>query len=349
MDEDLARRFASYAEQKMPGVDRATVQHLERIHGGASRETYRIKLKTEGALGQQEHRLILRRDPIGSLIETDRENEFLAYRAFHGSGVPVPEAYFLEADESVLDRPFFVMEEITGGAAASPFAENPYGANRDKVGQQFWSILGQIHSRPVSEELRSAMDVPEPDKCWERELKHWEGVIDGDELEPHPIARAAIRKLRRDPPPPAERICVVHGDYRTGNFLVDEPGNIIAVLDWEMAHLGDPYEDLGWATDPLWAFNDASHPGSMIKTKDAIAIWEGETGLKFNPEAHAWWSLFNMVKGLAIWISSSKEFADGKNQDPVLAFSGWYCTTAHNQHLVKRLAKELERESANEA
>ena len=59
--------------------------------------------------------------------------------------------------------------------------------------------------------------------------------------------------LRRTPPPPAQKISVVHGDYRTGNFLHDGDGVIRGILDWEMAHLGDPLEDLAWALDPLWS------------------------------------------------------------------------------------------------
>ena len=64
-------------------------------------------------------------------------------------------------------------------------------------------------------------------------------MIDEDELTPQPIARAAIRWLRRSPPPHPRRLSVVHGDYRTGNFLFDAEGRIRAILDWEMCHLGD--------------------------------------------------------------------------------------------------------------
>src|SRR6201999_3457195 len=116
--------------------------------------------------------------------------------------------------------------------------------------------------------------------CWRHELDRWEKVIDEDEREPQPIARAAIRWLRKHPPPPAQKICVVHGDYRTGNFLHDNQGTIRAVLDWEMAHLGDPLEDLGWALDPLWSHGDPSRPAGTLPRADAIALWEAASGLK---------------------------------------------------------------------
>ena len=72
------------------------------------------------------------------------------------------------------------------------------------------------------------------------------GHVDRNELEPQPIIRAAIRWLRANPPPPPERVSVVHGDYRVGNFLYTKEG-IHGIVDWEMAHLGDPLEDLAWS------------------------------------------------------------------------------------------------------
>lgn len=341
---DLAARFSDYLETHMPDVQTADVEAMERIHGGASRETFRVKvhLRTDASMPGETRGLILRRDPTGSLIDTEREVEFNAYRAFHGTSVPVPEALFLETDTKWLDRPFFVMSEIATGAAASPFAEKPYGDLAGRVGEQFWTHLGAIAAAdPQANGLADTMEMPAADHCWQRELDYWEGVIDADELEPHPIARAAIRKLRRSPPPPARKVGVVHGDYRTGNFMFDDAGTITAVLDWEMCHLGDPLEDLAWALDPLWAASGPELPGSLIPRAQAIALWEKASGLTADPQALSWWQLFSHVKGLGIWISSSHEYATGTNKDPVLAFSGLYCTARHNEIVAARLLAEF--------
>lgn len=341
----LAERFSDYLETHMPEVQTADVESIERIHGGASRETFRVRvhLRKDAAMPGETRGLILRRDPTGSLIDTEREVEFNAYRAFHGTSVPVPEALFLETDPKWLDRPFFVMSEIEAGTAASPFAADPYGGLAGVVGEQFWTHLGAIAAAdPRANGLAESMEMPAPETCWERELAYWEGVIDADELEPHPIARAAIRKLRRHPPPPAQKVGVVHGDYRTGNFLYDETGRITAILDWEMCHLGDPLEDLAWALDPLWAAAGPELPGSLIPRDEAIALWEKASGLKADPQALSWWQLFSHVKGLGIWISSSHEYATGSNKDPVLAFSGLYCTARHNAIVAERLLADFE-------
>lgn len=329
----LAERLETYLTRlwETPVV----VADLARIPGGASRETYRFDAK----VGGETKPLILRRDPPGSLIDTDRRLEFLAYKSFHGRGVPVPEPVALEESGAELERPFFIMGRVDGGKAASPFSLLPYGDHAAAIGEQFFSILGAIAAAdPKGLPLTEVAPAPEPGDCWRRELDYWEGVIDADEQHPQPIVRAAIRRLRREPPPPAQAVRVVHGDYRSGNFLHDGAGKIIAILDWEMAHLGDPLEDLGWAIDPLWAHFEAGRVAGVLPRAEAIAIWERTSGLTAEPEALAWWELFSAVKGMGIWISAAKEFRDGGFKDPVLGFSGWYTARRHDQIIAGRLA-----------
>jgi aminoglycoside phosphotransferase (APT) family kinase protein len=132
-------------------------------------------------------------------------------------------------------------------------------------------------------------------------------------------------------------LAIVHGDYRSGNFLHDGAGQILAVLDWEMAHIGDPLEDLAWALDPLWAPVGTDLAAGLIPKSEAIALWEAASGRHFDSAAFEWWALFASLKGLAIWLTSARTFHDGKNTDPVLAFSGWYCAVRHNQNLAHKL------------
>jgi aminoglycoside phosphotransferase (APT) family kinase protein len=330
-DPALAERISAYllATQNRD----ASVIGLERIHGGASRETYRVKLQEDG----RARGFILRREPTSALIDTQSLVEFAAYRAFYKTPVPVPEALALEQDTQWLDRPFFVMEEIENAAAGSPFNANPYGANGAKVGEQFFTVLGTIAAQDPKA-LGLDWDAPSPQECWKVEVARWEKVIDEDEREPQPIGRAALRWLKRNPPPPAKRVGVVHGDYRAGNFMFNDQGEIRAILDWEMAHLGDPLEDLGWALDPCWSHHDPALPPPMCSRDHAIKLWEKASGMSVDPVAMRWWEMFASLKGLAIWISAAAEAFDGKNMDPVNAFSGWYLTPYHNQLMIQRLA-----------
>jgi aminoglycoside phosphotransferase (APT) family kinase protein len=339
--EELAAPLAAYASQRWPDARDVRALDLVRVHGGASRETYRFRLCFEREGRAQERRLILRRDPPGSLIETERANEVRFYRAFQESSVPVPEILWLEEDPRWLGRPFFVMAEVAGGEA-SPQAllAPPYAAHLERIGERKWTILGEIHrADPEALGLAAQAELPARDACWRRELDHWEGVIDADELCPQPIGRAAIRWLRRHPPPPAQKLCAVHADFRTGNFLVSPQGEILAVLDWEMAHLGDPLEDLAWSLNRIWHWARDARAGGLLPRERAIAIWARASGLRADPRALHWWELFSSVKGLGIWISSGREFAAGANADPVLGFTSWWLTNAQDRAILETMGK----------
>lgn len=318
------------------------IEQLSRIPGGASRETWRFDAIV-GAAGNEERRsLILRRDPGDSLIETERRVEFAALRTAQGL-VPAPEPLILEQGTSELGQPFFIMTRVDGGQVPSPFAPDPYGAHAGALGTTFFASLGRLAATPVADTpLGTATSVPAPEDCWRVALDHWTGVIDADEGHPQPIVRAAIRRLRAHPPPPPARVAVVHGDYRSGNFLHDGAGTLLAILDWEMAHGGDPLEDLGWAIDPLWGHGDASRVAGLLPRAEALVIWAAASGIAVDSRALAWWSLFAAVKGQAIWTSAARAWADGGMVDPVLAISGWY--TARRHDLI--LAEQLERFAA---
>ncbi|WP_249138105.1 phosphotransferase family protein [Phenylobacterium montanum] len=341
--ETLESQLAAYIAHRLPEAREVTVTALARISGGASRETYRFRLSYLNAEETRvEEPLILRRDPPSSLIDTQRRIEFAAYRAFEGSAVPVPRMLWLEEDEAHLGHPFFIAQEIAG-FEASPMVilAPPYAAHHAAFAERKWTILGEIaKADPDQLDLMGAFEPVAADESWKRELAYWEGVIDEDELAPQPIIRAAIRWLKANPPPPAQKISLVHGDYRTGNFLYDAQGGIHGILDWEMAHLGDPLEDLAWSFNPIWRWAKDERVGGLATREAAVAIWERASGLKADPVALRWWEIFNCVKGQGIWVSSAKAWADGENRDPILIYSAWLMGNAQDRaalHLMGRL------------
>lgn len=311
-----------------------SVEALVRIPGGASRETYRFDAVAAGT----RHALILRREPTAGLIDTETETEFRAYQSAAGV-IPVPRAVALERDGAELGRPFFITERIEGGEVAPSFARAPFGQHGDTLGKAFFTALGRLAAfDPAGTPLAAHLPAPAPDDCWRVALDYWEGVIDADALAPMPVVRAAIRRLRAHPPPPARAVRIVHGDYRSGNVMHDGAGGILAMFDWEMAHLGDPLEDLGWALDPIWDHQEPGRACGMCPHEAAITAWERASGMAVDRTALRWWSLFNAVKGRAIWTSAFREFVDGGRTDPVLGISGWY--TAVRQDAI--IAAQLE-------
>ena len=337
-DADLAAKFEAYALKQWPEFDLISVTGMKRIHGGASRQTYNIDLSCKRGDETESLGVILRRDPEASLINTEREIEFAAFRSMTAAGIPIPCALFLETDKSALGAPFFVMERIDVGIPGNPFQPGAFGEHQRVIGEQFFEHLGKIAKvDPAGTPISEVAETPAPEAAWSKELAYWENEIDQHELEPQPIVRAAIRYLKANPPPPAQKLSIVHGDYRTGNFLHDEAGVITAILDWEMAHIGDPYEDRAWATDPLWSLGDEENAAALLPWAEAIAIWQKHSGCDFDPAAFAWWSLFSSVKGMGIWVTSAHTWNEGKNPDPILAWSGWFTTAAHNLILAHRL------------
>jgi len=331
----LEPRLATYIAGRMPRAVRVLVSDLERISGGVSRETYRFVLSWADGGEARRRRLILRRDPPASLIDTERRVEFEAYRAFQGSAVPVPEMLWLEDGSAALDHPFFIAAEIAGFQAgpAALFA-GATEAVLARVADRKWSILGNI-AKADPAPLATLLPPPALDQAWRRELDHWADLIARDADQPRVITQAAIRWLRANQPPPAQRLSIVHGDYRTGNFLFDAHGDIHGVLDWEMAHLGDPLEDLGWSLQPVWTFGRAGLAGGLCPPAQAIAIWERASGLVADPVALHWWTLFNCVKGQGIWVGSAAAFNSGGNRAPIMIYPAWWLINAQERAMAQ--------------
>lgn len=334
----LEPRIAAWLRHAL-ALDEVEVVDLQRIHGGASRDTYRLVARWRESGRTREQRLILRRDPGASLIDTDQRVEYASYRAFQNSEVPVPNLVGIEEDGKWLDRRFFVMEEVTGCQSDGRLFETPEFAHlKQGIGTRKWRILGAIaKADPMALGLADTLKVPVGDEVWRDQLDYWQGVLDEDSLSPQAIGQAAIRWLRRHPPPPPAKLSVVHGDFRTGNFLFDSIGEIRAVLDWEMCHLGDPLEDLAWAFNPLWGGQTYETPGRLLPRAEAIALWQEASGIIVDAVAFRWWEVFAGVKGLAIWQSAARTFADGSNRDPIQVTAGWFCTDPQDRFIMDRM------------
>lgn len=309
------------------------VSGLSRFHGGAARETYRFTAAHDGA----QEGLVLRRDPeAASLIDTSRGAEFHVLARAHAAGLPVPEPLVLDAEGADLGTPGFLMREVAGGHAASPFEPLPYGAAADETGRALFAALGRLQALAPDAADRAALPVQDA----AGRLAHWKAEIAAHRLRAEPIADAACRWLEAHLPPPSGPAALVHGDFRSGNFLVDADGRLLALLDWEMAHIGDPMEDLAWALDPLWSHDAPDRAAGTCARADAIAAWENASGRRFAGEHWDWWRLFAGYQGLAIWIRSSSEVAHGRTMDPAIIFAGLYPYRFHNVQ-VARLLQEL--------
>ena len=213
---------------------------------------------------------------IRDRIETSQSTEYLAYSAYQETSVPVPLMIDINEDQEILGAPFMLMQQLDG-VAASPFTPDVYSPNEQKLGEQFWSILGEIAKKDIEDDFINQFDNT-GNPCWKQELDKWIAVIREDSISVEPILEAGIRKLYENEPKESKKKSLVHGDYRNGNFLFMED-RITGILDWEMAHIGDPLEDLAWALSPIWSWQDRGKPAYMIARQEALSIWEKVSGL----------------------------------------------------------------------
>ncbi|MBI2765178.1 MAG: phosphotransferase family protein [Chloroflexi bacterium] len=334
--------LARYLEPCLADCRDLKISHLLRIPGGASRETWMFKAVWQTATGRQSQEFILRKDPPASLLETDREAEYAFYSTFAGSDVPVPAMRWLETGAEHLGSPFFIMERIPDIEASTRVILEPrYDEARPKIARRMYEILAAIHTFDWRDtEAARIAAAPAPDDCWRTELDRWEATIDENELNPQPAVRAGLRWLRRNPPPPAQRVSVVHGDYRVGNILYHTDGGIRAVVDWEMAHLGDPIEDVAWSFMADWEWARDGLKGGIIAGADAIAIYEKTAGLAVDPAALHWWSVFSNIKAQGIWLTGAKSFQEGRNQELIMPVVAYTLINKEDENLLKSLGRD---------
>jgi aminoglycoside phosphotransferase (APT) family kinase protein len=318
----MQEQIRTYLQTKLPEAEDLTVTHLYRIPGGQSRETWSVDAAwRENGTGMTRG-FIFRRDPDASLLVNDRSLEYRVMQAMYGS-VPVPKMLWLEEDGANLGRPFFVMDRIDGCQSGPTEVLIGQMQHRAKLAKQFAEILAGIHAVDWQAADLGFLGVPEsPSSCGEKEVTFWEEIIERDAMEPQPVIRAAIEWMRRNPPEPAQRIVLVHADYRTGNFLSDDDGEIKGILDWEMAHLGDPLEDVAWACCRPWRWLGTEDVGGLMSRADFYRMYEEASGMKVDDDSVRFWEVLANVKLAAIFLTGVRSYCDGRTRSPMMAFLG---------------------------
>ncbi|MBY8862861.1 phosphotransferase family protein [Nocardia sp. CA2R105] len=213
----------------------------ERIIGGHSNLTYRVT-------DRDRRRYVLRRPPVGHLLATAhnviREHDVM--RAVAGSGLPVPRMLGACDDEKVTGAPFYVMEYVEGVVVDSESdAEEflPAPAARERAGQELIDALVTLHGIDVD---RAGLgELSRRSGYLDRQLRRWAAQWKSaglDDLEDMAVLHTWLVEHR-----PAETTsCLVHGDFRLGNALINRDGRLLAVLDWELCTLGEGLLDLAY-------------------------------------------------------------------------------------------------------
>jgi len=310
-DPEVEAGLRRFLHAQLPRATDLHITNLHRVPTGLSRENWPFDARWREDGDTVELALIMRRDPVGSVLETDRLQEFAVLTALEGSAVPAPRAHWVDAEGAWVGRPFIVMERLrgecdyfvlTGGRLQ--LAE----AARARLARRFCEILAAIHRF----DWRAAgLDrvLPGADGGAAAALDEWERYLDRQELEPQPELRLIASWLRRRLPE-RQATVLVHGDFKPGNALI-ENGDVTAMLDWELAHLGDPLEDIGWVTNPVRA---AEHliPG-VWERADLYRAYEELTGFQVDEAAVQFWRVFANFKLATIALTGVRNFCEGRS------------------------------------
>jgi aminoglycoside phosphotransferase (APT) family kinase protein len=319
---EMAQRLAAFIAQQVD-VPTVVVSGLRRLAGGASRETWSVDVAYEQDGARVHLPLVLRRDPPGAAIPTQRRDEFRLLQVAAAAGVPVPKMHWLADESATLGAPFFLMERIEGETIARRLLrEDMYAEARRVMTAQLGHILARIHRMdPAHDALAFLAPPPDNTPAAQGELDRFEQIFRFVSPDPHPAFELAFRWLRQRLPRGGQR-SVVHGDYRIGNVIFG-PEGVRAILDWELAHVGDPMEDLGWLCVRSWRFGNDDRPVGGIGTREELfRAYEEAGGASVDPERVRLWEVFGNLKWGILTIMQAKTFLDGRLNSVELASLG---------------------------
>ena len=319
--EQLDERLTKFLKRSH-GARSVRIEGLRLLTGGASRQTWSFDAVIEDAGGQiSRQALILRGDPRRGPNLMPREMEYALLKAAGEEGIPVPKVHLMGDDS--LGMPSFLMERVEGETIPRRLLrDDVYAEARRAMTGQLGAILANIHRVPTEGRGLDELPAPPPDRSpAENEVTRYEQTYRAVTPEPHPSFELAFRWLRQHLPPAEERT-LVHGDYRIGNVIFG-PEGARSILDWELAHIGDPMEDLGWICVRSWRFGNDDLPVGGIGTREEFwRAYEAAGGSPVDPARVRFWEVFGNLRWGIICITQAKAYLDGLSPSVELAAIG---------------------------
>jgi len=315
----------------------AKIGNARWLAGGASKLQMVFDLDWQGPDGgeRRNESMVLRMEPTASVTESSRWREFEVIQAIEGI-LPAPRAYWVDAEGSFLPYPAMIYGFSTGTAKPSYDAGKVSGLGqnygpelRARLAPQFVGLLAKLHTLDIAEQTGlEHFERPEvgSNASVIRQVNAIRRVWEEDRVEEEPAMEIVYRWLVRNAPP-LDHVSIVHGDYRSGNFLFDEKqGEITAWLDWEGATLGDRHQDLTYAAMP--SFAHIAEDGitllasGMMSPPDLYAAYERVSGLSVDPVRLTYFNIYNrfLIATLTLAASARASRSRGTHQDVLVNY-----------------------------
>ncbi len=289
------------------GADDVRIVGATPLSAGASRLTSLLDVVADGGPVVP---LVLQRERPGNVGGSfDVEAQLL--RTAYAGGVPVPRLVAFDASGKVLGAPFLLTERVEGETIPRRIFRNPdLGPARERFAADCGRILAGVHALPLAD----VPGLPRRD-----ELQELVGHLD-TALDPSPAFEIALLWLRDNRPPAVEPV-IVHGDFRNGNLIVG-PYGVRAVLDWGLAHAGDPMEDLGWLCVRAWRFGGRLPVGGLGSREQLFDAYVEAGGREVDPDVVFWWEVLGTLKWGLICSLQARAHLDGHSRSVELALIG---------------------------
>ena len=308
MEALLERSVASWC----PGA--TGVVGAVRLSGGASQETWSFDIvHPDGNIGA-----ILRRAPQGYGAAPARAAglgaEAVLMQLAYGAGVPSPRVLHVLQPQDDLGTGF-IMERVEGETIPRKILrDDRFAQARPKLAHQLGTVLAGIHGLDLARlpELRRMTAAKEIGEL-ERDYRSFDW--------PRPVFELALRWLRDRDPGASEQVTLVHGDFRHGNLIIG-PDGVRAVLDWELAHLGDPMEDLGWICVNSWRFGEIDKPVGGLGSREELFAGYEAAGRRVDPERVKFWEVMGTLRWGVMCCGMMQRFRAGPEHSVERAMIG---------------------------
>lgn len=308
---DLAGRLCGFLASKLPTARELRIDSLAPITAGNAREVWQFDFQCIDGNAPRKMSCVLMRKAAAGQLETEPDREFRIVDLLWCSGVPVARALWIDSDGRWFGRPSFIMERVAGASDLPPLLKGEAGQDSRRLALNLAGIAARLHTLEYEKLGVNFLQPTTIESAAGQQVQYWESLFLKHRMEPHPAMVAAFIWLKEHLPT-ARRVSIVHGDFRFGNLLY-EGDRINALLDWEMAHLGDPVEDIAWAYRALWS------PRAFVSLDEFVSRYTELSGIQVDPETLRFYRLLGEVKHSIISLTGARAFVDGRTRNLFLA------------------------------
>ena len=282
----------------------ARISAMQRLTGGTSHDSWAFDAEVEGII----HPLILRRDFSSEILDLDLATEYDLLSRLHAAGLAVSKPLTSGDARSVIGAAYSISERLTGGDVRKRMARQE--RQPTAIGVALVELQARIHKL----EWAAIVDGLLPQHGAGTALyqvERWAGVAMLHARGPDLLLAATVDWLKTNLPAETP-LCLVHGDYKANNLVVGDDGRF-AIIDWELAHIGDPLEDIAWTM--LWR-TPHDLVGGMLLPDQYIAAYENAVGVAVDQRRLDYWRLFVLMKLLAVFLKSNQLRGDRQYPRP---------------------------------